>query len=104
MTRRAVFGLEELISLQQISTSLIEWLNGTIRQHVVPLHRKIRSFAKCRSALETQTQLFKSYYNLCREHSTLQGRTPAPAAGLTDHGWTLRELLTFNAAVISKIT
>jgi len=41
----------------------LERLNGTIRQHVAPLHRKTRSFAKCRTALDTQTQLFKSYYD-----------------------------------------
>jgi hypothetical protein len=104
VTSRVIFGVEELIPRTQISTSLLERLNGTIRQHVVPLHRKTRSFAKSRTALETQTQLFKGYYNLCREHGTLKSRTPAQAAGLTDHGWTLRELLTFNAAVISKIT
>lgn len=101
--RRVIFGVEELIPLQQISTSLLERLNGTIRQHVVPLHRKTRCFAKCRTALETQTQLFKSYYNLCRKHGTLKGKTPAQAAGLTDHPWTLRELLTYNAAITSKI-
>jgi IS1 family transposase len=94
--RRVVFGVAELIPLKQISTSLLERLNGTIRQHVAPLHRKTRSFAKCRTALDTQTQLFKSYYNLCRKHGTLKGKTPAQAAGLSDHCWTLRELLTFN--------
>jgi IS1 family transposase len=104
VTRRVVFGVAELIPLKQISTSLLERLNGTIRQHVAPLHRKTRSFAKCRTALDTQTQLFKSYYNLCRKHGTLKGKTPAQAAGLSDHCWTLRELLTFNAAITSKIT
>jgi len=104
VTRRVVLGVEELIPLEPISTSLLERLNGTIRQHVVPLHRKTRSFAKCRTALDTQTQLFKSYYNLCRKHGTLKGKTPAQAAGLSGHCWTLRELLTFNAAIISKIT
>ena len=103
VTRRVIFGVEELIALKQISTSLLERLNGTIRQHVAPLHRKTRSFAKCRMALDTQTQLFKSYYNLCRKHGTLKGQTPAQAAGLSDHRWTLRELLTFNAAITSKI-
>jgi hypothetical protein len=102
--RRVVFGAEEAIPLTQISTSLLERLNGTIRQHVAPLHRKTRSFAKRRTALDTQVQFFKSYYNLCREHGALKGQTPAQAAGLTDHRWTLREVLTFNATVISKIT
>ena len=104
VTRRVIFGVEELIPLKQISTSLLERLNGTIRQHVVPLHRKTRSFAKCRASLDRQTQLFKSYYNLCRKHGTLKGKTPAQAAGLTERPWTLRELLTYNAAVTSKIT
>jgi len=35
---------------------------------------------------------------------TLKGKTPAQAAGLSNHCWTLRELLTFNAAITSKIT
>ena len=104
VSRRLVFGVAELIPLARISTSLLERLNGTIRQHVPALHRKTRSFAKCRTALNTQAQLFKSYYNLCLRHGTLKGRTPAQAAGLTDRCWTLRELLTFNAAVVSKIT
>ena len=104
VTRRVIFGVEELIPLKQISTSLLERLNGTIRQHVVPLHRKTRSFAKCRTALETQALLFKSYYNLCRKHGTLKGKTPAQAAGLIERPWTLRDLLTFTAAVISKIS
>jgi len=104
VSKRIVFGVAELIPLCQISTSLLERLNGTLRQHVVPLHRKTRCFAKCRTALNTQTQFFKSYYNLCRPHSSLKGQTPAQAAGLTEHGWTLRELLTYNAAVISKIS
>jgi transposase-like protein/IS1 family transposase len=104
VTRRVVFGIAALIPLKEISTSLLERLNGTIRQHVAPLHRKTRSFAKRRTTLDTQTQLFKSYYNLCRKHGTLKGKTPAQAADVSDHRWTLRELLTFNAAIISKIT
>ncbi|NOT64282.1 MAG: hypothetical protein HOP19_29040 [Acidobacteria bacterium] len=103
VTRRVVFGVAELIPLSQISTTLLERLNGTIRQHIVPLHRKTRSFAKCRTALETQTLFFKGYDNLCRPPGTLKGKTPAQAAGLSDHRWTLRELLTYNAAVTSKI-
>jgi hypothetical protein len=37
--------------------------------------------------------LFVAFYNFCRGHETLEGRTPAQAAGLTDHVWTLAELL-----------
>jgi len=42
VTRRVIFGVEELIPLKQISTSLLERLNGTIRRRVAPLHRKTR--------------------------------------------------------------
>jgi hypothetical protein len=81
----------------------LERLNGTIRRHVALLHRKTRSFANCRTALDTQTRLFNSYYNLCRKHDTLKGKTPAQASGLSDHCWILRKLLTFNAAIISTL-
>ena len=37
--------------------------------------------------------LFFAYYNFCRKHSSLDGRTPAMAAGLADHAWTLEELI-----------
>jgi len=103
VTRRVIFGVAELLPLAQISTSLLERFNGTRRQHVAPLHRKTRSFAKRRAALDTQVQFFKSYYNLWRPHGTLKGKPPAQAAGLLDHRWTLRELLTYSAAVTSNI-
>lgn len=58
--RRIIFGVDEVVLLKQISTSLLEKLNVTIHQNVVPLHRKTRSFAKHRTSLETQAQLFGS--------------------------------------------
>jgi hypothetical protein len=104
VNRRVIFGVEELIPLKRISTSPLERLNGTVRQHAAPLHRKTRAFAKCRTAVDTQAQLFKSYYNLHRKYGSLNGKAPAQAADLTDHKWPLRELLTFNAAITSNIT
>lgn len=83
-TRRVVFGLAELIPPGQISTSLLKRLNGTEPQHVAPIHRKTRSVAKRRTGIDTQAQLFKSYYNLRRKHGSLKGQTPAQAAGLTE--------------------
>jgi hypothetical protein len=99
-----IFDVEELIPLKQISTSLLERLRGTMLQHVAPPHRKARSSAKCRTAFDTQAQLFKSYYTLCLKHGSLKDSTLAQAVGLTDHWWTLRELLTSNAAIASKVT
>jgi hypothetical protein len=37
-----------------------------------------------------------AYYNLCRWHETIRS-TPAEALGLTDHAWSIGELL--NAAL-----
>jgi transposase-like protein/IS1 family transposase len=104
VTKRVIFGVEELVPLTLISTSLLERLNGTLRLHVSPMRRKTRAFAKCRETLNLHVQLFKSYYNLCLRHGSLEGKTPAQAAGLSDHQWSVRELLTFGASGFSKIT
>ena len=37
--------------------------------------------------------LFAAWYNLCRKHESLKGKTPAMASGLTDHIWTIKELV-----------
>ena len=104
ITKRVVFGVVELIPLVLISTSLLERLNGTLRLHVSPMKRKTRAFAKCRSTLNMHVQLFKAYYNLCLAHSSLDRLTPAQATRLTDHRWTVRELLTFGGSIFSKIS
>jgi hypothetical protein len=42
--------------------------------------------------------LFFCYYNYCRAHGSLDGRTPAMAAGLADKVWSVGELLAATAA------
>jgi len=37
--------------------------------------------------------MFVAHFNFCRVHSAL-GMPPAQAAGLTDHAWTIEEMLT----------
>ena len=44
--KRVVFGVAELVPLAQVSTSLLERLNGTLRGHVSPMHRKTRATAR----------------------------------------------------------
>jgi hypothetical protein len=39
------------------------------------------------------TALFVARYNFCRKHETFRGQTPAMASGLTEHVWTIKELL-----------
>lgn len=41
-----------------------------------------------------------AYYNFCKVNQTLRV-TPAMEAGLTDHGWAIRELLTAKTALQS---
>ncbi len=104
VTKRVVFGVTELVPLLKISTSLLERLNGTLRGHVSPMKRRTRAFAKCRTTLDRHVRLFKSYYNLCLPHASLEGQTPAQAAGLTNHRFAVYELLTYGGPNISKIS
>jgi IS1 family transposase/transposase-like protein len=96
-----------------ISTSLIERLNLTLRHALAPLVRKSWSFCKDRTQMRRRVVLFQAFYNFARPHMSLRlplpeqaphaagliqpkwgHRTPGMAAGLTDHVWTFRELLT----------
>jgi IS1 family transposase/transposase-like protein len=113
-TTRILCGAERFAELGlTISTTLLERLNLTFRQALAPLARKTLSFSKDRSHLEQQTCFFQAFYNVARPHMSLREhitvnaqrfeqkwrpRTPAMAAGLTDHVWTFRELLTVKLA------
>ena len=95
-----------------ISTSLIERLNLTLRHALAPLVRKSQSFCQDRTQMRRRVVLFQAFYNFARPHMSLRlplpeqehalgliqpkwcHRTPGMAAGLTDHVWTFRELLT----------
>ena len=96
-----------------ISTSLIERLNLTLRHALAPLVRKSWSFCKDRTHMRHRVVFFQAFYNFARPHMSLRvplpeqqlhasgliqpkwcHRTPGMAAGLTDHVWTFRELLT----------
>jgi hypothetical protein len=57
------------------------------------LPKKVENaFSKKVENLAAAVSLHFMHYNFCRVHKTL-GTTPAVAAGLTDHVWTLRELI-----------
>lgn len=96
--KRIVFGEEETIDLKEVITSHIERLNGTMRLHVTPLHRKTRCFAKKKSNLQEQVTLFKSYYNFCLPHYSLNYQTPAQATGIIDKRLTITELLSYGGS------
>ncbi len=119
-TRKAVFGTQEQIDAylatsptsNMINTSFLERDNLTWREHNRRLTRKTTAFSKALPWLEKQLWLSLAYYHLCLPHLSLreplpqplptrghgtarkwQARTPAMAAGITDHVWTTAELL-----------
>jgi hypothetical protein len=92
----------------QINTAFIERLNATFRQSLACLARRTRSLARQTQTLEAGMFLVGCVYNFCTDHESLKlplwiterrchwvRRTPAIAAGLTDHRWSVLELLTF---------
>jgi transposase-like protein len=90
-----------------IHTAYIERLNATFRSALAPLVRRGRAIAHKAETLTAGMYLVGGAYNFCWEHASLrvlapagtgrkwQERTPAMAAGLTDHCWSLRELLSY---------
>lgn len=106
VSRRLVFGdqqkLEQSLSnstvSRKINTSYVERVNGTIRHIDARCNRKTYRFSKRMTNHQHQLNLSIGYYHLCRVHRTLSkthGRptTPFMAAGITDHVWTMAELL-----------
>jgi len=114
--RRIVQGssalVARLIELSQgrggINTAYIEWLNATFRQRLVSLARRTRALARQPETVELGMYVLGCVYNFCTYHDSLRQpfylahggqrwlhRTPAIAAGLTDHRWTIAELFEF---------
>jgi hypothetical protein len=92
-----------------LNTSYIERFNGTVRERLATLTRKCRHAAHRLQALETGMYLMGSIYNFCCFHQALSKRTageaqkllrktPAMASGLTDHLWSVCELLSYKLA------
>jgi transposase-like protein len=83
-----------------INTAYIERLNATFRQRLAALTRRGRALARRPVTLHQGMYLIGTVYNFCTPHASLHdaGRamTPAMAAGITDHCWTVRELLSFH--------
>lgn len=106
--RRIVFGdtkkvnriLNSSMVSNKINTSYVERENNTIRHMDSRCTRKTLRFSKCKRNHDRQLVLSLGYYHLCRPHSSLTKRhgkptTPFMAARLTDHVWTIQELLGF---------
>lgn len=120
VTHRVVCGalaaIEQVLAAQggHSHTAFVERVNLTIRQHVAAVGRRGATLCKGEDGVRQQLALYHTYYNFCLPHASLrqplsqpeptngtgsakrwQPRTPAMAAGLPDHVWTLRAVLLF---------
>jgi transposase-like protein len=81
----------------ELNTAYIERLNATFRERLALLARRTRRLGRERPLLQAAVYLIGCVYNFCCEHQSLScgsgGATPAMLAGLTDHCWTVDELL-----------
>jgi len=77
---------------KDISTSYVERQNLTIRMHMRRFTRLTNGFSKKADMHRLNVALHFTYYNWCKVHQTLRV-TPAMEAGLTDHVWSLEELI-----------
>jgi len=117
---RVVFGtrlaIEQVLAAcgWTINTAFVERLNLDIRQRVAAIGRRVNTLCQGEEGLQHQLVLFQSYHNFVLPHASLRQpfaeavpihgtgtakrwrpRTPAMAAGLTDHVWSLKEVLLY---------
>lgn len=76
-----------------INTAYIERLNATFRAHLACFARRTRCPARSLQTVGERVFLVGCLYNFCWLHASLHKQTPAMAAGLTDHPWSLEEFL-----------
>jgi IS1 family transposase len=115
---RVVFGtrlaIEQVLAAWgwSMNTALVERLNLDLRQRGAAIGRRVNTLGQGEAGLRDPLVLFQGYHNFVVPHASLRqplpapevmngrgsaqlGRpcTPAMAAGLTDHGWTLKAVL-----------
>jgi IS1 family transposase len=129
VTIEVVFGsVREMLShlkalgMKKINTSFVERMNLTLRHLVSRLRRKGLTFSKKRQYLKWHLNLAVAYYHFVRPHRGLRlrlpepiptkgngspkkwdKRTPAMSAELTDHIWSIQELLTFRVPQLPAV-
>jgi hypothetical protein len=122
ISERVVFGTPAMLQAyldqsavdRHLNTAFIERQNGTMRHQNRRFTRKTLSFSKEDYWFTRQIHLSLGYYHFCWAHGGLREEispptptkgsgspkkwrevTPLMAIGVTDHKWTLKELLTF---------
>jgi IS1 family transposase len=117
---RVVFGARDAVDRVlavcgwQINTAFVERINLSLRQHMAAIGRRTPTLCKGEAGLRHQLAVSHGYYNFCLPHASLRQAllhpestngngsarmwrpcTPAMAAELTDHMWSLKEVLLF---------
>ena len=117
---RVVFGtvgaIAQVLSVcgWKINTAFVERLNLDIRQRVAAIGRRVNTLCQNENGLQHQLALFHVYHNFVLPHASLRQPlsvpestygtgsakvwrpcTPAMAAGVTDHVWTLQAVLLY---------
>lgn len=82
---------------KRISTSHVERTNLNVRMHLRRFTRLTNAYSKTLANMKDAIALYIAFYNFCRVHGSLNKTTPAMRAGLTDHVWTLSEMLGVHA-------
>jgi hypothetical protein len=120
VTYRVVFGTMERVQQvlsacgRKINTAYVERLNLDIRQRVAAVGRRVNTLCQGEDGVRQQLAVYHASYNFCLPHASLRQLlpvpepingsgsarvwrpcTPAMAAGVTDHVWSLREVLLF---------
>lgn len=84
-----------------ISTSYVERQNLTMRMGMRRFTRLTNGFSKKVANLEHAVSLHFMHYNFCRIHKSLRV-TPAMAAGVSDHVWSIEELVSLIPAPVAN--
>lgn len=100
--------LKQTQATHQAHVAYIERIHGTFRARITALVRRGRALARQKDTLHQAMYLVGTLYNFCLSHQSLRlllhlpanrrrwvPRTPALAAGITDHIWTVEELLCY---------
>ena len=97
-----------------LNTAFVERINLTLRHALAALSRRLWATVHLTDELHAHLEWWRTYYHFCRPHLSLRlrldvpqlrrgkqtprrytPRTPAMTAGLTDHIWSVEELLVF---------
>ncbi|MBV8518156.1 MAG: hypothetical protein JO197_12215 [Acidobacteria bacterium] len=88
---------------KHISTSFMERWNLTLRMQNRRFTRLTNGFSKKLDNHVFMLAITVVFYNFCRKHKSLGGKTPAMAAGLTDYVWKASDLLALDLWTLAAV-